>query len=315
MLMTAPIVLPPTFTRIITGLFGGRGQAWLHNLPALIAVCEKRWTITILPPYPLSYNYVAPAVRADGGRVVFKAGVPDRALTDEMTALGLWQGHGIARLLESDPELGVMLLESLEPGAPLYSVLERGGLDDNQATRIFAGVARRLWRPAPDTHDFDTPASWAEGLTRLRQRYLGGAGPLDERLVSVAEGLYAELLPSQSGAVLLHGDLHHWNILSAGREPWLAIDPKGIVGEPCYEVGAWLRNPAGHLPAQSDLRRLMGRRIDILADMLGFDRKRIAAWGLAQAVLSAWWTLEDHGDNADGWQETVAVAAALEPYL
>ncbi len=75
--------------------------------------------------------------------------------------------------------------------------------------------------------------------------------------------------------MLLHGDLHHENILAAAREPWLAIDPKGIVGELTYEVGALLRN---RLDAAPDLRRLQVRRIDQLSEALGLDRQRLLGW-------------------------------------
>ncbi len=108
--------------------------------------------------------------------------------------------------------------------------------------------------------------------------------------------------------VLLHGDLHHDNILAAEREPWLAIDPKGIVGEPAYEVGALLRNPLPGLLARPEPGRVLARRIEQLAAELGFDRARIRGWALAQAVLSAWWSYEDHGD---GWRETIACAELL----
>jgi streptomycin 6-kinase len=106
--------------------------------------------------------------------------------------------------------------------------------------------------------------------------------------------------------VLLHGDLHHWNILAAGRQPWLALDPKGIVGEPAYEVGALLRNP-DLMPLQ-----VQERRVDQLTAELGFDRYRILGWGIAQAVLSAWWSYEDHGH---GWESAVACAEILAALL
>jgi len=105
--------------------------------------------------------------------------------------------------------------------------------------------------------------------------------------------------------VLLHGDLHHENILAATRQPWLAIDPKGIVGEPAYEVGALLRN---RLDAAPDLRPLQARRLDQLAEALQLDRQRLLSWSVAQAVLSAWWSYEDHGR---GWEPMIAYAEVL----
>ena len=165
---------------------------------------------------------------------------------------------------------------------------------------------RQLWRPVPPDHTFPTVARWAKGMQRLRAEFGGGTGPFPSRLVEKAERLFADLLGSMNAPVLLHGDLHHWNILAAERRPWLAIDPKGIAGEPAYEVGALLRN---RLDAGPDIRRLTMRRVDQLAEALGFDRKRLWAWCLAQAVLSAWWSYEDHGG---GWEEMIEFAELLD---
>jgi streptomycin 6-kinase len=129
--------------------------------------------------------------------------------------------------------------------------------------------------------------------------------PLSPRLVKAAETLFAELIGSMAEPVLLHGDLHHWNILAAERQPWLALDPKGLAGEPAYEVGALLRNPLPQLLDAPQPGSLLARRVDQLAEALGFDRARLLDCGLAQAVLSAWWTYEDHGH---GWEPTIALA-------
>ena len=137
---------------------------------------------------------------------------------------------------------------------------------------------------------------------------MAASAPFPRQLVETAESLFADLLPSQAAPVLLHGDLHHWNILSAARQPWLALDPKGIVGEPAYEVGAWLRNPVDRLLHWSDLKRIQAWRVDQFAEMLNVDRARLIGWGIAQAVLSAWWSYEDHGY---GWDATLAGATAL----
>jgi len=180
--------------------------------------------------------------------------------------------------------------------------------DDEQATAIAASVMGQLWRPAPPDHSFPSTADWAEGLARMRVHFGGGVGPLPLALVERAESLFRDLLASSSDPVLLHGDLHHGNILSAERAPWLAIDPKGLVGEPAYEVGAWLRNPLPGLLARPDPKRILARRVAIFANALGLDPARIYGWGTAQAVLSAWWMAEDHGG---GWESMIACAELL----
>jgi len=99
--------------------------------------------------------------------------------------------------------------------------------------------------------------------------------------------MFAELAESQRTRCLLHGDLHQANILFDDQRGWLAIDPKGVVGEPAYEFGAMLRNPKVELAK---------RRVAIIAERLGLDRKRVEAWAYAQAVLSAVWCIEDGDD-------------------
>ena len=180
--------------------------------------------------------------------------------------------------------------------------------DDEIATAIAAQVMQQLWRPVPPNHPFPTVANWARGMDRLRQEFDGGTGPFPKKLVQTAVSLFNDLLPSQAEPVLLHGDLHHWNILRATRAPWLALDPKGVVGEPAYEVGAWLRNPIDRLLHLSDLPHIQARRIDQFVELLGLDRQRLIGWGIAQAVLSAWWSYEDHGY---GWDGAIVCAESL----
>jgi streptomycin 6-kinase len=299
--------LPPEFARTITGLFGTRGEAWLGELPAKIAAVEARWGLRVGPPYTLTYNYVAPAVQADGTEVVLKLGVPHRELLTEMEALRLFCGRGCARLLRCAPEAGAMLLERLKPGTRLASLA-----DDEAATGIAAEVMSALWQPAPEGHSFPTTGTWMAGFGRLRGRYGGSTGPLPGPAVERAEGLAAELGASAGAPVVLHGDLHHFNILAAEREGWLAIDPKGVVGEPAYEAGALLRNPVPGVFGWPDLKAKTGRRMTVLAERLNLAAARIAGWAYAQMVLSAWWSLEDGGAPHPKWE---ALLEALEPWL
>ncbi len=167
---------------------------------------------------------------------------------------------------------------------------------------------KRLWRPAPEQHPFPTVGDWASGLVRLREEFGGGTGPFPASAVEKAETLFAMLLSTMDEPVVLHGDAHHWNILAASREPYLAIDPKGVVGEPAYEVGAFLRNPMRELLDAPDPARVLTRRVDIFEERFGIDRERMIQWAFAQAILSAWWSYEDHGD---GWQPAFKLAEIL----
>jgi streptomycin 6-kinase len=130
----------------------------------------------------------------------------------------------------------------------------------------------------------------------------GGPGPIPARVLECAEKLARELLDSSPAHVVLHGDFHHYNVVSAQRAEWLAIDPKGILGDPGYEVGPFLCNPWLAPPA------LLQRRLDILAEELAYDRDRLRDWSIAHAVLSACWSAEDEGF---GWQDAITIAETL----
>ncbi len=281
-------------------------RPWLEHLPAWIDLCVREWDLRLAPPYPgLWLNYVAPVLLPGGEAAVLKMGDPsDAEFASEVGALRAYNGQGAVRLLAVDVAHGALLLERL--GAPLSDVA-----DDDAATRASAEVMRALWRPAPVgvPHPFPTVADWGRGLVRLRAHFGGGTGPFPPELVDAAEHLFAELGVASAPPVILHGDLHDGNILSSSRAPWLAIDPKGVIGEPAYEAGAVVRDdlPKGADPAQR--RSIVFRRIAILSEVLGIDRERIRGWALAQAVLSAWWCIEDGGSGDD--PGLLAVAEAL----
>ena len=294
---------PPDFKRRIRDLYGPDGTRWLENIPRLIRELEQDWAIRVSDPLPdLNYNYLAPARCADGREAFLKLGVPGDELKREIAALQAFDGRGAAELWAQDAGRGALLLARVRPGTDLK------GLPEGEAVQAAAGVMVRLHRAPPAGGIFPTVDDWGAGFRRCRQQFAGGAGPLPAALVREAEAVFNDLARSSGEAVLLHGDLHHENLL-ADSQGWRAIDPKGVLGEPAYEVGAFLRNPLPEVGDHPDLPRLMRDRVEAFAALLALDRERIAAWGFAQAVLSAVWSVEDHGG---GWEPAVKIARALQ---
>jgi streptomycin 6-kinase len=302
------LIIPPRFAQHTVEAFGRRGEVWLRTLPALVAGLARRWRLALGAPFPLSYNYVVAARRADGTEAVLKIGVPNDELAREIWALRQYDGNGTCRLLEADQTRFAMLLERLRPGTMLVKLARQ---DDEAATRAGAAVMRTLWRPAPSHLEgrLAGPKPIAEWFDRSFARYravYGGSGPLPATLFERAERTAQALLASAPATVLLHGDLHHYNILSARRAPWLAIDPKGMSGDPGYEVGPFLLNPdLGSAEQRPDVLR---RRLEVFAEELGYHRDRLRDWGIAHGVLSACWSLEDEGY---GWEGAIGAAETL----
>jgi streptomycin 6-kinase len=123
-----------------------------------------------------------------------------------------------------------------------------------------------------------------------------------------ARDIYLQLCLTQRESRLLHGDLHHGNVLFDHKRGWLAIDPKGVAGELEYEAGAALRNPAGRpdLFLSCDIVR---RRMKRFEQVLHLDGDRALRWAFSQAVLSAIWSWEDQAP--DGHAKSVLELARL----
>jgi streptomycin 6-kinase len=217
---------------------------------------------------------VAPAVTAEGEDVVLKVQQPHRESEHEATALELWAGEGAIRLLDHDPEGHALLLERCLPGTRLAAVGADAALD------VFVGLLPRLWKPAgpPFRPLADEAAWWIRSLEATWER---ADRPFERRLLDAGLDALRELPPTQGEQVLLHQDLHGDNVLSAQREPWLAIDPKPLAGEREFGVAPIVRSfELGHS------RRAVLGRLDRLTSELGLDRERARGWAIGQTL--AW---------------------------
>ena len=228
-----------------------------------------------------------------------KLGVPGVDFVRELEALRAYGGRGAVMLLKADPTRGAMMLESVKPGRTLSEIRS-----DEEATGIATSVMRSLWCAAPEQHPFAVMSEFEGGVEWLRTCLANKRGPIPATLVSRAEGLLRELAGSLADPVLLHGDLHHDNILSAERVPWLAVDPKGVVGDPAYDVGPFLYN---HLFETDSPANVLRRRVDQMSEELGFERDRIVGAAIPRAVLAAW----PSGSSGEPWQDPLRCAQLL----
>ena len=285
-------MLCKTFQNNIVTLYGDTGKRWLDNLQPFLKQCEQKLHIKFHAPFKqLTYNYVAPVTLANGSAAVFKCGAATVELNTEIAALHHFAGNAAVKLIDANTKEGWLLLEKLIPGKMLLSLK-----DDDEATRIAAQVMRKLWRPLDhSTTIFPSIKQWLIGFDRLYQQFYGKSGPFPKALVAQVTELSKDLLKSQTDPVLLHGDFQHYNILSATREPWLSIDPKGVVGEREFEVGAFMKNPKPLLSSTKNCKELFTRRFDIITEITGLDRQKMTSWSFVMAMLSAWWDFEGHG--------------------
>ena len=305
--------LPGTLVRNLRDIHA-HADPWLADLDALIWRCEERWHLRAAGLVPdLSYNVVAFAEGLDGAPYILKLSPPNSEFNQEIAALRLYDGDGICRLIDADDTAGVMLLERLEPGVSLWYTDINDAYEDDLATRAAATLMPQLWRPVSDLRPFRSLQSWSRALPKYLQDYPSG-GPLPPSFLAKANDLLSDFLSTSAEPVLLHADLHHGNVVSATRQPYLVIDPKGIVGPRGYDVGSWLGNPkpSTRVAARSELREVLARRVAIFSEMLDLDAQEVTAWGLVHMALEACWHLADHGE---GWEAAIKVGDELNTLL
>jgi streptomycin 6-kinase len=300
-----PLDLPETFIR-----HNAADPAWLQGLPRVLERLATRWSLAVGPHFAeLSYNYVAPALDDAGRPCVLKLSRHVEETRTEIAALRLWNGQGAARLLHADPDLGALVLERLEPGKMLVELAQR---DDDAATLIAADLLRQLWLPAPPGHELRHLRSWFECFEQRREALRRGERSFPVPVFERADALLDQLIASTRSDVILHGDHHHYNILTSQRpdesQPrWRVIDPKGLAGDPAFDICQFLFNP--HFDAGPQTPATIARRVDIFTAELGLDRDRTKQWCFAWSVLQACWSFED-GDDV-GWHDDLDRADLL----
>jgi streptomycin 6-kinase len=268
------------------------GGDWLDSLPTIVAACAEQWSLDVGRPFEDgNVSLAVPVERASGEPAVLKVNFPEPESEHEADALAFWDGRAAVRLLESDRSRGALLVERCEPGDQLWSVA-----DDDAATQIAAGVLSALWRPVGEETQFralaDEAQRWAVELERdwrtLEQ-------PFERRVLDEAVSACLELGTAQGQIVLLHQDFHGGNVLRAQREPWLAIDPKPLIGERDFDAASLLRDRRWRL-REAGMKAVLRRRLDLLAAELACDRERMRRWGIAHALA---WGVSGHGVESD----------------
>jgi streptomycin 6-kinase len=272
-----------TFHSNIISIYREKGKAWLDELPQLVAVISSRLGLHDLKEVTnLSYNYVLSGFQGNQP-IILKLGLDREGLAREAFALKCFAGYGAVKVLNEDK--GMLLLERAMPGTSIKSYFPD---KEEKSIEIACRVTQRLHKAnIPAAHNFPHIKDWLSVLDKdwkIPHEYLQKARKLRDRLMQNA-----------GPDVLLHGDLHHDNILQNGDD-WLVIDPKGVIGEAAYEVAAFIRNPMPELLTAHNGEEMIQNRIKVFAHLLNIPAKRILDWCFVQAVLAWVWALEDGCD-------------------
>jgi streptomycin 6-kinase len=295
------IPVPAELARVQAKYNGAAGRAFVDALPQRAADFLECWELRLTGPSMHGMAaLVLPVERADGTRAALKLQLLDEESAGEPVALRTWGGDGIVHLLDHDKATNTLLLERLDQTRHL-SALD----DTREATRILAGLLARLTAveaPAGLRRLADIARGMLDDVTEAVRSPLVDASARQTMLACASA---VRDVVGEPGDRLLHWDLHFGNVLAGEREPWLAIDPKPLAGDPGFDLMPALFN---ELTDGFDAAEVL-YRFDLLTEVVGLDRRRAAAWTMGRALQNLLWNVEDAegvDDALDGDQLAIA---------
>jgi aminoglycoside phosphotransferase (APT) family kinase protein len=260
-----------------------------HSIQNRIKQCAQLWQLKHIKAYDnLSHNWTAKAYSTKNKKnVVLKICTNKNIFQKEKNALQYFNHNSSVKLLAFSDLYNALLLEQIKPGTPLKKLFPE---HDQLATQYAADLIQKMHpKPIENNHTFATVTQWLKRLSTCKHK------EIQQHHLDKAQAIAQKLLKIQNKQYVLHGDLHHDNILQDATS-WKAIDPQGVIGELAYEVGAYMRNPIPELYQHKDIAKIIEQRLETFARLLNIDKQRIAKWSYVQAVLAACWAAEDNLD-------------------
>lgn len=277
-----------TLTQNITNIYGQKGKDWIANLPNIIAILTKHWNLNHVTPVDnMTFNYVAKATAGNGQSVILKISCDSQTILHEMQALIQFDGNGSVKLIDSNAKYNALLLQQAVPGITLKT-LYPGQVE--YVMDCYVSTMNKLHDAhISKKHEYRHIADWLIAFDKIK------SDQIPAHILKRAIDLRDALLSSLGQLVFLHGDLHHDNILKH-NDSWLAIDPKGIIGEPEFEIAAFDFMYITELANTIDVKHIFEKRISMLAQKSNLDAHRIKNWVFVRLVLMATWLIQDNGD-------------------
>ncbi|MDR0968089.1 MAG: phosphotransferase [Holosporaceae bacterium] len=267
-----------TFEENIVSIHGEFGQKWLNNLNKIVLNLAKVWTLTNLKPFDnLTFNYVLSGFQ-NKTPIVLKVGIRDENLRKEAQALKFFENVGAIELIDSAKD--ALLLRRAIPG---NSLAERFPDNEDKSIQIAADVIKKL-RSVGGVYDgFFT----IEDLLSDLYKEWG----IPSRYIRKARRIANSLQKTTTRRLLVHGDLHHDNIVKDG-DGWKIIDPTGVVADPAYEIASFMFNPIDKIWKREDFVAIIQNRIEKFSKLLNIDPNRILQWTYVKSVLCWIWCSE-----------------------
>lgn len=265
----------------------------------------RDWELEQTGTLPQGWMSEVVAVRTkDGTDAVLKLVTSDQGgstsiAAKEIAALEVLHGPKSVRLLRSDADRSALLLARVQPATSLSHQVT----DDVHATEIVASLISDVQAPAQE-------AGRVPGITTAHHLAADfhaidlskeEAPPFSVPLLERCRATLDDLVATEGPTVVGHGDLHHGNILYAGDDHWVAIDPDPFVVEVAVLAVPFLRNPFSLFEGDDDPRPVLQRRSERLAHLLSIDEARLRAWAFAVTGLCFARRWDQRGELITAW--------------
>ncbi|MFJ5769826.1 aminoglycoside phosphotransferase family protein [Psychrobacillus sp. NPDC093180] len=296
---------PIQFVNKVIGAFGEVGEEWLNNLESTIQHYLEKWDLQLEGPVDnLSYNYVLKVIDENGNKAILKLGVPNYDFENEIRTLQAYDGKGCAKLLIADAKHGAMLLEYLHPGKMLSKVH-----DEQTAIQHFAKVWTSIRTSVMKNDSHPAISDWLVAFDSYSEKNPEEEGGISLDFIQQAKTYYKDLVDTSRGNELLHGDLHHENILYSESKGWMAIDPKGVIGDSYFDVISFLINQLFH---HDNPKTVLKNRVEMLCEELQLEKARLLKAAIVMATLYACWGVEDKDPD---WADAYTCAQWFKEFL
>lgn len=271
--------IPELFVKTVVDRNGENGRIWANTLPDLIQSLCREWHLKIDGQPMHGYLGLVIPVRRGDRPLALKVSWINEDTIHEAAALALWNGRGTVQLVESKPESGAMLLERLDFNHTLENV------EISEAIAISARLLRRLSIPASGPFHLLSETS-VQIVKNMQTRWREQDRPFPKHTLDRAVDLAGQLGP-QANNLLVNYDIHYENVLAGTREPWLAVDPKTVIGDPEFGIAQLLWNRLEDIVASGGL----DYHFDLLVDTAELNPQLARAWTFVRCVDYWLWAL------------------------
>lgn len=265
-------------------IYGNIGIKWITDLPFTVDKLRNFWNLrNVQPVSNMSFHFVAKAVTESNQSVVLKIGIDKKVIDNEMSVLKFFDGRAAVKLIDYNEQYNALLIHQAIPGNSLKSVYPE---QSEYVMDEYIKTVNKLHKfKLLANSSFPHIKEWLVALDQV------SSDKIPVNLLNQAIQLKNNLLQTSRNEILLHGDLHHDNVLLNGNE-WIVIDPKGVVGEVEFELAAFDFIHSSELN-KNNLESLFLERIKLLSMKARLDCQRLKGWVFVRLILAAAWSIED----------------------